>query len=69
MPKLKWNDMLEDSVLASVRGLALMHKMRYSSASRQSTMEAVDLLAANARTCRKRRRPRAWKKLGKDGAT
>ena len=68
----KWRDIIEDSVLASVRALAYMHKVRYSSNNRQPTMDKVDQQVANTRTGRKRRRPTMeslgetqlrWKKL------
>ncbi len=56
VPKPKWKDIIEDSVLASVRGaLAYMHKIRYSGASRQSAMDKVDVQVANALSYRKRR--------------
>jgi hypothetical protein len=38
----KWRDIIEDSVLASVRALAYMHKVRYSNNNRQPTMDKVD---------------------------
>ena len=68
----KWRDIIEDSVLASVRALAYMHKVRYSSNNRQPKMDKVDQQVANTRTGRKRRRPTTeslgetqlrWKKL------
>ncbi len=43
----KWRDIIEDSVLASVRALAYMHKVRYSSNNRQPTMDKVDQQVAN----------------------
>jgi hypothetical protein len=57
IPQQKWRAIIEDSVLASVRALAYMHKIRYYSTNRQSTMDKVDQQVATARTCRKRRRP------------
>ena len=46
--------MIEDSVLASVRALAYMHKIRYPGAKRQSAMDTGDL---PAKKCGKRWRP------------
>ncbi len=57
IPQQKWRAIIEDSVLASVRALAYMHKLRYPSTNRQPTMGTVDQLAAIAQTDRKRRRP------------
>jgi hypothetical protein len=68
----KWRDVIKDSVLASGRALAYMHKVPYSSNNRQPTMDKVDQQVANTRNGRKRRRPMmeslgetqlCWKKL------
>jgi hypothetical protein len=75
IPKPKWKDILvlifEHSVLASVRALVYMHKIQYSSASHQSTMEAVNLLASTQETAGRDDdlRLNAWKRLDNDGAT
>jgi len=57
IPESQWKIMIENSVLASVRALAYMHKIRYSGAGRKSTMDIGDLPAACAKNCGKRRRP------------
>jgi hypothetical protein len=72
IPQQKWRDIIEDSVLASVRALAYMHKVRYSSNNSQPTIDKVDQQVANTRTGWKRRLPTTenfgetqlhWKKL------
>jgi hypothetical protein len=72
IPKQKWAAIIEDSVLASVRALAYMHRIRYSGSNRKPAMDKVDQQMPNARTGRKRRRPTTesigelrlrWKKL------
>ncbi len=55
IPQQKWRDIIDDSVLASVKALAYMHKVQYSSNNRQPTMDKVDQPVANTRTGRKRR--------------
>ncbi len=45
IPQQKWRAIIEDTVQASVRALAYMHKIRYSSTNRQPTMDKVDQLA------------------------
>jgi hypothetical protein len=57
IPKPKWKDMIEASVLASVRALAYMHKIRYSGANRRSAIDRGDLPVVHAKNCGKRRRP------------
>jgi hypothetical protein len=54
----KWRDIIEDSVLASVRALAYLHRIRYSSSNRNPTPDKLEQQMLNARTSRKRRRPR-----------
>ncbi len=56
IPESQWKIMIENSVLASVRALAYMHKIRNSGAGRKSTMDIGDLPAACAKNCGKRRR-------------
>jgi hypothetical protein len=72
IPKQKWKAIIEDSVLASVRALAYMHRIRYSSSNCKPTTVKVEQQMPNAKTCRKRRRPTKeskmetrlrWKKL------
>ena len=72
IPQQKWAAIIEDSVLASVRALAYMHRIRYSGSNRKPAMDKVDQQMPNARTGRKRRRPTTesigelrlrWKKL------
>ncbi len=46
----KWRDIIEDSVLASVRALAYTHKVQYSSNNHQPTMEKVDQRVNNTRS-------------------
>jgi hypothetical protein len=58
MPKSQWEAMIEDSVLASVRALVYMHKIRYSGAGRQSAMDISDLPAICTKNIRKRRQLR-----------
>ena len=53
IPRQKWKDVIEDSVLASVRALAYMHKIRYSGAGRWSAMDIDDLLEVRAKNCGK----------------
>jgi hypothetical protein len=57
IPKQKWKAMIEDSVLASVRALTYMHRIRYSSSNSKPTADKVEQQMPNARTGRKRRRP------------
>ncbi len=57
IPKQKWKAIIEDSVLASVRALAYMHRIRYSSSNRKPTADKVEQQVTNARTSRKRRCP------------
>ena len=45
IPKSQWKAMIEDSVLASVRALAYMHKIQYPCAGRRSAMDISDLPA------------------------
>jgi ribonuclease HI len=58
IPKQKWKAIIEDSVLASVRALAYLHRIRYSSSNRKPTPDKLEQQMLNARTSRKRRRPR-----------
>jgi hypothetical protein len=51
IPKQKWNGLIKDSVLASVRALANIHKIL---ANRQSAMDNLDSQMANTLKCRKR---------------
>ncbi len=46
----KWRDIIEDTMLASVRALTYVHKVQYSSANSQPTMNKVGRQVANART-------------------
>jgi hypothetical protein len=57
IPKQKWTAITEDSMLASVRALAFMHRIRYSSSNSKPTADKVEQQMPNARTYRKRRRP------------
>ncbi len=72
IPKKEWKAIVEDSVLASVRALAYMHRILYSSSNCKPAMDKVDQQVPNARTSRKQRRPTKesigemrlrWKKL------
>ena len=74
IPRQKWKDMIEDSVLASVRALAYMHTIRYAGAGRRAAM----LLWPSA-ICRRSAqrtvgsdddlRLRAWKRRDDDGTS
>jgi hypothetical protein len=57
IPKQKWKAIIGDSVLASVRALAYMHRIQYSSSNCRPTADKVEQQMPNARTGRKRRRP------------
>ncbi len=57
VPKQKWKAIIEDTVLASVRALAYMHRIRYSSSNSKPTADKMEHQMPNARICRKRRRP------------
>ena len=57
IPRQKWKDKIEDSVLASVRALAYMHKIRYAGAGRRPAMAIGDLPEVGTTNCGKRRRP------------
>ncbi len=72
IPKKEWKAIIEDSVLASVRALAYMHEIRYSSSNSKPAMDKVVQEVPSARNGRKRRRPTTesigelllrWKKL------
>jgi hypothetical protein len=72
IPKKEWKAIIEDSVLASVRALAYMHRIRNTSSNRKPAMDKVDEQVPSARNGRKRRRPTQesigelrlrWKKL------
>ena len=56
IPRSKWKVRIEDSVLASVRAIAYMHRIRYSGAGHRSAMNIGDLPAVCTKTCGKRRR-------------
>ena len=56
IPRQKWKDVIEDSVLASVRALAYMHTIRYTGAGRRAAMATDDLSAVGITNCGKRRR-------------
>ena len=68
IPRQKWKDMIEDSVLASVRALAYIHTIRYAGAGRRASMAIGDLLAVGITNCGKRRRP-ATERREDDGTT
>ena len=58
IPRQKWKDMIEDYVLASVRALAYMHKIRYAGAGpgRLAAMAIGDLPEVGTTNCGKLRR-------------
>ena len=56
IPRQKWKDVIEDSVLASFRALAYMHMIRYTGAGRRAAMATDDLPAVGITNCGKRRR-------------
>ena len=53
IPRQKWKDVIEDSVLASVRALAYMHTIRYAGAGRRAAMAICDLPAVGTTNCGK----------------
>ena len=57
IPRQKWKDMIENSVLPSVRALAYMHTIRYTGAGRRAAMATDDLPAVGITNRGKRRRP------------
>jgi hypothetical protein len=53
IPKKEWKAIIEDSVLASVRALTYMHRIRYTISNHKPAMDKVDEQLPSARYGRK----------------
>ena len=69
IPGQNWKDVIEDSVLASVRALAYMHTIRYTGNGRRAAMATDDLPAVGIKTVGSDDDVRlsAWKRCENDG--